>query len=437
MAGVSSDAVERHLRWLERERLILGFGDCRTPHQRFAAIVLNQVLAGQDTVGQQHIGRMIDAVLIDPQNPLVGLRTLLHELRFGIGEFRWSRLPERSAIETVATRCWQAQGKDRGFAALVLSELWKFVDDGLCVVIDPYAETLSRWISNPDDGAYGFAHLLNDLSHEVKPTAEAIVGGVDPTPIACAYSNVSVESAYGLADLMRTLCSLDSGFLKEKMKTDVDSARLLEFSGDQRLLEEGYVFGRFCSSVMYWDEDLALEMAERFCPIAQAALARDAIWGFGELSHEFLMTVLRVFDPLGGYVGKLKPDRRRWSIARRICRVLDPEVVAGRLSDLRIRDFQTSAGFLYFLFRCLPKKYDSVVARLDWLKLDQKITRDLSSPSHETEALLCSLSLSDTSRSLVSDFIALRADRILEMPPRRSCPVMWCKSVASVAVSGG
>ena len=58
------------------------------------------------------------------------------------------------------------------------------------------------------------------------------------------------------------------------------------------------------------------------------------------------------------------------------------------------------------------------MALLDLAKLGVEITKDLSNPSHETEALLCSLSMSDTSRSLVSDFIALRANDILEMPPR-------------------
>ena len=141
-------------------------------------------------------------------------------------------------------------------------------------------------------------------------------------------------------------------------------------------------------------------------------------WDLSELSHDFLMPVLRVFDPLGIYVGKLKPDRRRWSIARRICKDLDPNLLAERLSNWRIRDFQTVAGLLYFLFRCAPKKYDSVVARLDWAKLDVEIIKYLSNPSHETVAILCSLSLTDTTRSLVSEFIALRADSILAMPPR-------------------
>ena len=416
-AETPREAVEWQLEWLERQRLIIGFADCRTPHQRFASVVLNQILAGQDEGGRQRIGRMIDAVLIDPQYPLPGLRTLLFEIRLGIGEYRWTRLPQRSAIETLATRCWQAEGKDRGFAALVLSELRSFLDDGARVVVDPYTETFSRWISNPEDGAYGFAHLLNQLSNE-KPVTTAVSRGIEPSPIAQAYSNVSVESAYGLADLMNTLCSLDDGPWKEKMKAEVDSTQLLNFANNEGLRENPYLFCRFCASVMLWDEDLALDMAERFIPFAQAALVRHPIEGFRELDYEFFMLVLRVFDPLGAYVGKLKPDRRRSSIARRTCKMLDPVLVARQLSDARIRDFQTAAGLLSVLYRCTPKKYESIVRQLDWAKLDSQIAADWADPSHETEVLLSMLSLSETTRPLVSDFIASRADRILEMPPR-------------------
>ena len=410
--------VERHLEWLKRQRLILRFTDCRTPHQRFAAVVLNQILVGQDIAGRQRIGRMIDAALIDPQYPLAGLRTLLHEICFGIGNYRWSRLPQRSAIETLASRCWQAEGKDRGFAALALTELLSFLDNGADVIIDPYAEIFSRWICNPVDGAFGFARLLNDLSQQAMPSAEAICRSLKPAPIAQAYSNVSLESAYGLANLMSTLCSLDEGDWNEKMKAHVDSSKLLNFASDEELQHKPYLFGRFCSSVTYWNDDLALDMAERFIPCAQAALAHDSIQAFRDLGHDFLMPVLRVFDPLGLYVGKLQPDRRRWSIARRMCKNLDPELVARHLSSARIRDFQSAADVLDFMYRCVPKKYDDVMRQLDWDKLDAEIAEDWANPSHETEVLLALMSMSETTRPLVSDFIALRADRILEMPPR-------------------
>lgn len=414
----SEDDAERHLEWLERERLILGFKDCRTPHQRFASVVLNQILAGQDVSGRQRIGLMIDSVLTDPQYPLAGLRNLLHEIWFGIGDYRWSRLPQRSAIQTLAARCWQAKGKERGFAALTLTELRRFLDDADEAVIEPHAETFSRWISNPFDGAYGFARLLNDISNEVKPTAKAVFRGVKPAPIAQAYSNVSLESAYGLANLMRALCSLDDGTWRHEMKRHVDSARLLNFASNDEFRHKPYLFGPFCSSVTYWNEDLALAMAEEFIPSAQAALAHDPIHGFRDLAHEFLMPVLRVYDPLQVYVGKFKPDRRRMSIARCICKSLDAELVAHHISGTRIRDYQSAAGLLHLLYRCVPTTYDHVIRQIDFGKLSSEIAKDWANPSHETVLLLGSMSLSDATRKLVSDFIASHANRIEEMPPR-------------------
>lgn len=416
--GIGREEVGRHLKWLESQRLILSQTDCRTPHQRFASVVLNQTLVGQDKEGRQRIGRMIDGVLVDPDYPLAGLRSLLHEIWFGIGDYRWWRLPQREAILTLAARCWEAEGEDRGFAALALSELWRFLNDGAAVVVDPYTETFSRWISNPNDGAYAFAHLLNGLSNEAKPTAAAVMSGVDSDSVAKAYSDVNLESAYGLADLMRTLCSVGETPWKEKMKGAVDRAKLLAFASSEGLREKPYVFGPFCSSVVWWDEDLALEMSERFIPAAQAALARDPVEGFHELGHDFIMHVLRVFDPLGVYVGKLKPTARQWSIARRMCQKLDPALVARQLSDARMRQFQSAAGLLDFLFRCAPKKYDAVVQQLDWTKIDAEIGDDWANPSHETEVLLGLLSLREASRSSVAKFIASRAHRIRDMPPR-------------------
>ncbi|MCY4513985.1 MAG: hypothetical protein OXC69_02420 [Candidatus Tectomicrobia bacterium] len=415
---ISRETLEGQLEWLEHERLTLGMKDCRTPHQRFASVVLNQILVGQDKEGRRRVGRMIDAVLTDPQYPLAGLRNLLFEIRFGIGDYHWSRLPQRVAIESLAKRCWQAEGEDRGFAAHVVSELWRFIDDGARIVIGPYIEIFSRWISNPEDGAYGFAHLLNDLSYEEKPVAMAVLRGVDPDPVAQAFSNVSVESAFGLGDLLRISCLLDDGPWKEKVKAEVNRTQLLNFARNKNLQNKASLFGRFCASAMSLDEDLALDMAEQFIPFAQAALVRDPIEGFRELGHEFFMMVLGVFDPLGVFVGKHNPDRRRLSIARRTCKVLDPALVARQLSETIFRDFQTAAGLLSVLYRCAPKKYDGIVCQLNWAKLDAQIADDWANPSHETVVLLSMLSLSETTRVLVSDLIASRADSILKMPPR-------------------
>ena len=102
----------------------------------------------------------------------------------------------------------------------------------------------------------------------------------------------ALDSAYGLAELMGRLCSLDDGDWNEKMNAHVDSSRLLNFASDEELRHKPYAFGRFCSSVMHWNDDLALEMAERFIPCAQEVLAKDPIQAFRDLDHEFFMAVL-------------------------------------------------------------------------------------------------------------------------------------------------
>lgn len=216
---------------------------------------------------------------------------------------------------------------------------------------------------------------------------------------------------------MRILCLLGAGPWKEKLKAEVDSIQLLNFATSEGLRDHPYLFGCFCASVMSLDENLALDMAERFIPIAQTAMVRDPIEGFQALGHEFFMMVLGVFDPLRVHVGKLKPDRRRISIARRTCKVLDPVLVACQLSDTRFRNFETAAGLLSVIYRCAPKKYDGIVRQLDWTQINTQIADDWADPSHETVALLSTLSLSQATRTLVSDFIASRADRILQMPP--------------------
>ena len=168
----SETDIQRHLEWLENQRLIIHCSDCRTPHLRFASVVLNQILNGQNSAGRKRIGRMIDEVLLNPEFPFVGLRTLLIGLRLGNTEYSWSSLPQRSTIEALAYRCWQAIGKDRNFAALTLSELVSYVNNGFDLFIDPFVHVFSEWISSPNDGAYGFAHLLHQLHTDENKTAK-------------------------------------------------------------------------------------------------------------------------------------------------------------------------------------------------------------------------------------------------------------------------
>ena len=414
----SETDIQRHLDWLENQRLILHCSDCRTPHLRFASIVLTQILNGQESAGIRQIGRMVNEVLLDPTYSFVGLRNLLIALRQGSTNFNWSKLPQRSTIEAITHRCWRAKGKNRNFAALTLSELLRYVDKDFAVVIDPYVQVLLDWLSSPNDSAYGIARLLHQLNSEANKTAKAIVRSVSPSPIAQAYSRVSVESAYGLADLMRILCILNDEAWKNDMNNQVNHDKLLDFASNPSLSNRPYIFGRFCWSVTHWNNDFALKLADRFVLNAQAAMDRNSVQAFKELRIGYFRSVLRVFDPLNVYVGKNKPNRRQWSITKRVFKGINPEIIAGHISSSSIRDFQSAAGLLYMVYRCVPRLYDQVLSHVDWSRLGKEIRDYWAEPSYEVELLLALMSLTQTSKSVVSNFIASNADLIIEMPPR-------------------
>jgi hypothetical protein len=417
-AGIDAKTVDQGLEWLGKQRLIVGAADCRTPHQRFASVVLNRILEGQDKDGREKIATMIEAVLRDPQFPYAGLRVLIHELRFGSGDYSWTGLLGQLGVEAAVARCWAAEGSDRGFAALALSDLWGFAEGGATAVVGPHVATLANWISNPSDGAYGFGYILNNLAQQDRDVAEKAVAAADPIAIATAYSNANPDTAYGLADLLRSIASVKVDGFNAEVRAALDRDKLREFAKQEAFLEDAFIFSKFCSSVVWWDENLALEMAEFFVPTAQQILAKDPVEGFHQLSFDFASTVLRVFDVLHVYVGKLKPTRRQWTIARRMCEKIDPKLVAEHISRVRPRHFQSAGFFLHFLYQSTPRKYEAVLRQLDWGKLDSVIGDDWENMPHDTEVLLSTLYSRPPTQHLVQKFISDRADRIVHFPPR-------------------
>jgi hypothetical protein len=417
-AGVDAGTVDQALVWLEKQRLIVGAADCRTPHQRFASVVLKRVLEGQHKEGRKKIATMIEGILRDPQFSYAGLRVLIHELRFGSGDHSWTRLLGQPGVEAAVARCWAAEGSDRGFAALTLSDLWDFADGGATAVVGPHVATLANWISNPSDGAYGFGHILNNLAQQDKDVAEKVVAAADPIAIATAYSNANPDTAYGLADLLRSIAYVKVDDFNTKVRAALDRGKLHELAKHEAFLEDAFIFSRFCASVGWWDENLALEMAERFVPTAQQVLAKDPVYGFHHLGQDLASTVLRVFDVLDVYVGKLKPTRRQRAIARRMCEKIDPRQVAVHISTVRPRHFQSAGHFLHFLSQWAPRKYEATLRQLDWDELDSVIGDDWGNMPFETEVLLGTLYSRPATQHLVQKFISDRADRILEFPPR-------------------
>ena len=416
--GINGVAAWQALKWLGEQRLIVGAADCRTPHQRFASVVLKRVLEGQDTDGRRKIATMIEAVLSDSHFPYAGLRVLIHELRFGSADYNWTRLLSQPAVEAAVERCWAAEGSDRGFAALALSDLWAFVEGGATAVVGPHVATLAKWISNPSDGAYGFGHLLNSLAQEDRNVAERAVEAADPIAIATAYSNANPDTAYGLANLLSSVGYIRVDEFSTKVRAALDFDKLRALAKHEAFLEDAYIFAKFCASVLWWDEDLALEMAELYIPTAQHLLAKDPVGGFDQLSHDFGSAVLRVFDPLNVYVGKFKPTSRRRMIARRMCEKIDPKRLAEHISTVRPRHFQSAGFLLQFVHQSAPRKYEAVVSQIDWEKLDSIIGDDWANLPHETEVLLGTLYSRESARHFVQKLISDRAERIVHFPPR-------------------
>jgi len=417
-AGIETGTVDQGLEWLRKQRLIVGAGDCRTPHQRFASVVLKCVLEGQDKDGREKVATMIEGIMLDPRFLFAGLQVLIHELRFGSGDYSWTHLLGQPGVEAAVARCWAAEGSDRGFAALALSDLWDFADGGAPAVVGPHVATLANWITTPSDGAYGFGYLLNNLAQQDRDIAEKAVAAADPIAVATAYSNANPDTAYGLADLLRSIAYVKVDDFNAKVRAALDRDKLREFAKQEAFLEDAFIFSKFCASVNWWDENLALEMAELFVPTAQQILARDPVEGFHQLSFDFASTVLRVFDVLHVYVGKLKPTRRQWTIARRMCEKIDPKRVAEHISTVRPRHFQSAGFFLHFLCQSAPRKYEAVLRQLNWEKLDSVIGDDWENMHHDTEVLLSTLYSRPPTRHLVQKFISDRADRIVHFPPR-------------------
>lgn len=419
LADIDASFVDRGLQWLLAERIMISIADCRTPHQRFATVVLMRVLEGTDAHGRSAIAAMIEGATIDRQFPMAGVRVLIHELRFfRNGNLNWARLLSQSGVYAAIIRCWETEGLERNFAALALTDLWDFAEGGATAVVGPQVKTLSNWLSHPDDGAYGFGHLLNSLAQNDRILSKRAVAAANATAIADAYSNATPETAYGVADLLSSVAYVEVETVNERIRALLDREKLLALSQHKGFEEDAFVFAKFCASVVWLDEALALDMAEAFVPTAQKLLANDPINGFDQLSHDLLATVLRVFDVLGVYVGKFSPSRRQSSIARSVCAKVDPKRVAIDLSAVRPRQFQPASFFMHFLHQTAPRKYDAVLRQLDWDKIGAAIGDGWANMRHETEVLLGTLHSQSATRHPVQQLIAEHLDRIEHFPPR-------------------
>ena len=418
--GIDRSVVTRKIAWLARERHILSLQDCRTPHQRFAAVVLHQILINRDVQDRRGVFRLIETILCDSTYPLPGIQNLLHELRFGYGDYRWSWMTplQTTTVHRLADRCWQgATDDDRNFGCLVLNELEGFIEDWTKALIEPKKTLLAEWINAPGRAGYGLGTLLNAIRQADESLRRTIVTMVPAEKLGAEFSNITIESAYGIGHLLRSAYCRELPDWRSRLVSSIDRNKLKSVAIEWAAADQAFLFAHVCQTASWYDESLALEMLEEYIPTARRILAANPFDGFHALD-DVAMGVLRVFDPLGVFTGKLKADARRWRIARQMCSATDAERLAAQISEVRPRRFQDAAFFLSFLSKTAPRKFESVISRLDWARIAATIGDDWANPPHDLEVLIAVLYAAKAGRPAVTSFVSQHAECIRQFPPR-------------------
>ncbi len=411
--------VAKGIKWLVKERLLLSSTDLRCPHQRYAVVVLKKIIEGQSTEGKGEVGFALQSIMMDESMPIAGLRLLLHELKFS-GDFsRWTYLIPESALISVIDRCWAAKSADeRTYACLILGELDKYIKGWPEVIFVGRESIIGSWISAPlEPVGYGLSHLISSVSNVNKELACTLVTSANSCAVAESISNANPKTAFHLGKLLAAIgvAAQDPWF--EIFKTNLNPNKLVELAVNWPLDGRVGAFAEICQSVMWIDENLTLDMVEQFLPTAQHFLNKDPINAFRGL-NEIAWHVLRVLDPLGIYVGELKPQKRQRMLAAKMVRAINASVLADQLSESRIRQFQATSFLLSFMAKAVPAKFRSTIAKINWDKIAKNVGEDWANLSHDTLVLFSVAYSAVPSREMLEALVNSNLHRIELFPPR-------------------
>ncbi|MBR0828527.1 hypothetical protein JQ596_23605 [Bradyrhizobium manausense] len=421
--NLAAESVEQAIGWLSAQRLILSRTDCRCPHQRFAAVVLGRILAGQSKMGRLVIGGMFQAIFQDSQFPLPGLRILLHELRF-LGDYyrRWTGLVPPQSLEGLTARCWAANTpEDRAFAAFIFQDLEGYQTDWPTKLLSGRIHDLAEWIvSAQSPMAYGLFHLMNAVRQSDEKVASAIIDAVDPFAVARAVSRVTPQSTSHVAHLIKTI-----GWERtDKWKTQFDKAfdrrDALRMAAAWPPTESIHSFADFCLAIGIWYPDLGFALVDAFTPTAQQAIVDSPLTAFQDLDDIFSY-VLRVFDLFGTYVGRKAPKKRELDAARKLFAKVKANDLAVQLSAAPLRDYQNVTFLLSTLRKAHPAKFNATVVALDWQRIGRTIGTHWSNLPHEAEILLSVVYSNETARKAVDELVLNHATQIEQFSPRVAC----------------
>ena len=417
IAGLSTSEVQASVQWLIHDRLVIGLHDLRCPHQRFALVVFRKVLEGQDNVGRERIGRLLQHIVADVDYPIAGLRLLLQELRFADDTRPWTFLIPEASLEPLIERCWQAsKPEDRTFASLLLSEIGFYVEGWPRTQFEGRQHILGRWISDPvEPSGYGLAWLIHAVRSKDEIFARALVEASDPRALAVAISAVTSKTAYNLGEILSALHADPGTPWDRTFLENLDRPKLIGFAANWPESEPAWAFTNFCRAIP--DETLALDMVECFIPTAQKLLYEDPISAFRDLD-DIVSNVLRILDVLGVYVGQYAPRSRHRMLARKMLQTVKPSRLGEQLSASPLRQFQNTSFLLAFMAQAAPAKFRATVIAMDWMHIAETIGDQWRNLPHEAEVLFGVASQTESCCEKIEWVIHDNLHRIEAFPPR-------------------
>jgi hypothetical protein len=418
-AGVPASTTSQAMDWLVAVRLVLGPSDLRTPHQRFASVVLRSIMKGLEGADRKTFGRLMDAAVSDPTYPLAGVRLLLDEVSMHRFDLNWRYVIDADAVTALLDRCWAAEAaEDRTFAMLVMVELHQLDAGWPETVLARGRAVLPDWFENPADPmGYGIGRLVNTLRSTDAALATSLFDAVRPGKIAAALSGATPETAFNLGEMVALSGSVWPVAWKDRFREAVDRQALLALG--RTWPEDAWIgaYGRLAYASLWFDETLALDMVEAVLPRTVARFRTNPVGTFHELD-DVASYVLKMLDVLGAFKGRHRPQARHRALAAQMCSAFDPATLAGQLSATRKRDFQQAGFLLSFIGASAPKLFEKTVCAMDFDQIGETIGADWANLFHESEVLLGVCCRGARPRAKVEALIERNVSRIEVMPAR-------------------
>jgi len=418
--GIRADELDQTVDWLISNRLVNAKHDLRTPHQRFAAVLLRNVLKNAaEAKNTNALEAIINAVIEDDCCQLIGLRNLLQELRMGIGNWRFNWIVRRDLLDRLVGRCWAEVGEEqRNYACLLLSELQSYFDEWVSAIIKDDGLKLAIWINEASgQSAYGIGHLLGQMSMKDEGVIKTVAERVDLMSLAAKLSVVSSDQVFSMTELASNLSRSDWDGWDAKFVShlDKDRLRLLATNWPQNAYLSS--FAKLCAHLTHHDQAFGLELTKLFATRVASRLQADPVGSFHQMDDIFWQT-LRLYDPLGIYKGKDRPTREMKAVGRHIAGLWTIEDVANKISHCAIRDMQSAAGLLLFIRKVDQKRFTAIVNKLVWSSIETNLAGHFNDLFHDADVFLSVCGMVASGKRAISSILRKHGQEITILTPR-------------------